>query len=80
MMPALTYEAILSEIRRHQSDVYIGKGKWSWEERLADHLLAMMKACTPKNTSMSPDVSAKVVPALDKPSGDTPLLISVTQK
>ena len=44
MIPAITYETILSEIRRHKNDVYIGKGKWSWEERLADHLLAMFKA------------------------------------
>ena len=39
----LTYETILSAIRHHLSDEIIGKGKFSREERLADHLAGLSK-------------------------------------
>lgn len=41
ILNVLTYDKILAEIRRHQNDPVIGKGKFSWEERLADHLLGL---------------------------------------
>jgi len=44
ILNVLTYDKILAEIRRHQNDPVIGKGKFSWEERLADHLLGMFNA------------------------------------
>lgn len=47
ILNVLTYDKILAEIRRHQNDPLIGKGKFSWEERLADHLLCLF------NTSKS---------------------------
>ncbi len=55
ILNVLTYDKILAEIRRHQNDPVIGKGKFSWEERLADHLLGMIK--TSGSISLQPSLT-----------------------
>lgn len=86
MIPAITYETILSEIRRHKNDVYIGKGKWSWEERLADHLLAMFKAqhisgsLLPTPTLTSPSVLLSPFGASVDSLADTPFSTQQSSK
>lgn len=63
ILNVLTYDKILAEIRRHQNDPVIGKGKFSWEERLADHLLGMFNASKGISfpiTSVTPTSSTQI--------------------